>query len=141
MVKSGLLEAVESDPKVNPVRLTLHFTCALAIYSILINNGFEIWLNRKLVSKDIQNCAKAIRNLKIGLIMTYLTAIAGYSIFLGALVAGNRAGKIYDTFPKMGSNWIPSDYFGKRHKNMLENSLYHSPAVQLHHRILVVCFF
>ena len=31
---------------------------------------------------------------------------------LGALVAGLRAGRIYNTWPTMGGNWLPSETFG-----------------------------
>ena len=68
------------------------------------------------------------------------TALCSFLVFLtalsGALVAGNRAGRIYDTFPKMGNTWIPDDY--RSETGILQNMTRNPSAVQFHHRILVL---
>lgn len=39
MVKSGLEHRDNSEPKVEPFRLALHFGCAMAIFTIFLNTG------------------------------------------------------------------------------------------------------
>lgn len=63
-------------------------------------------------------------------------ALAAFTFFVamsGAFVAGNDAGMVYGTYPKMGNDWIPSDYWDQqlsKFRNMFENST----AVQFNHR-------
>ena len=51
MVKSGLTDSGDKDPKVSPLRLTMHLGCALSIYMLLLNTGLDISMPklRKLV--------------------------------------------------------------------------------------------
>ena len=58
-----------------------------------------------------------------------------YALFAGAFVAGLDAGLVYNSFPKMGDNWIPEDIlaFHPMMRNFTENPT----TVQFCHRILV----
>lgn len=50
--------------------------------------------------------------------MVFLTALSG------AFVAGLDAGLIYNSFPKMGTEWVPSDIVDKKRsviRNLFEN--------------------
>lgn len=62
-----------------------------------------------------------------------LSCLIGLTGLSGAFVAGNDAGRSYNTFPKMNEDWIPDEYFTEpflsRH-HFFENTA----AVQLHHR-------
>jgi cytochrome c oxidase assembly protein subunit 15 len=60
--------------------------------------------------------------------LIFTTALAG------AFVAGLDAGLVYNSFPKMGDRWIPSDVmaFEPKWKNFFENPT----MVQFQHRIL-----
>ena len=53
----------------------------------------------------------------------------------GAFVAGLDAGLVYNSFPKMGENWIPDDIlaFAPKWINFTENPT----TVQFDHRVLV----
>jgi len=53
----------------------------------------------------------------------------------GAFVAGLDAGLVYNSFPKMGGQWIPEDLFAMspKPKNLSENPT----TVQFNHRLLV----
>lgn len=57
--------------------------------------------------------------------------------FSGAFVAGLDAGLVYNSFPKMGDNWIPDDIlaFSPKLRNFTENPT----TVQFDHRILGTC--
>ena len=56
-------------------------------------------------------------------------------ITIGAFVAGLDAGLVYNSFPKMGGQWIPDDLMtlSPKIKNVFENTT----TVQFNHRILV----
>jgi len=113
MVKSGLVD----DPKVSPVRLTMHLGLALAIFSA------ELWIALGLL---VPREARAPR----------LAAVLPWLIFAmalsGGMVAGLRAGSAYQTFPLMDGHWVPPEVL------VLEpwwrNFLYNMATVQLVHR-------
>jgi cytochrome c oxidase assembly protein subunit 15 len=112
MVKSGLVD----DPKVNPVRLTMHLGLALAIFSA------ELWLAMQLLSRrhEFNPLALAIP------ILVFAMALSG------GMVAGLRAGYAYNTFPLMNGHLVPPEVL------LLEpwwrNFLYNMATVQFVHR-------
>lgn len=73
---------------------------------------------------------KTRSSAKLNLALVAVTAMSG------AYVAGNDAGRAYNTFPKMGDNWIPYEIFDiiPWWKNFFENTA----MVQLNHRILAL---
>ena len=104
MVKSGLENFPDEEKKqasVSPYRLTIHFGMAIALYMTVLSTYF------KLVNHMNHNS----KNLSFGLRMqnnTILLLLISTGL-IGSFVAGNRAGKIYNSWPKMGLNWIPND--------------------------------
>ena len=112
MVKSGLVD----DPKVSPVRLTLHLGLALAIFSA------ELWLALQLVwpRHRLDGFALAIPAIVFAMALS------------GGMVAGLRAGYAYNTFPLMNGHIVPPEVM------LLEpwwrNFVYNMATVQLVHR-------
>jgi cytochrome c oxidase assembly protein subunit 15 len=140
MVKSGLGEDRRDDKKeirVKPVRLASHLTMAVATYGALLWTGFDIFgLNHKNVTESVSKLSQeAIRHASRlrtgGIAMTGLTAV---TIVSGALVAGNDAGRAFNTFPLMDGQWVPSDILELRPwtRNLTENTA----TVQWNHRVL-----
>ena len=121
MVKSGLINNVT----VSHYRLSLHLSLALIIISII----FWVFLNKK------NNTHKSFFSLKRQnfpiLILLFLVFT---QIIFGAFVSGLDAGKIYQTWPLMGSNYIPNDLSFEDLKNLI-NFENHS-LVQFYHRNL-----
>lgn len=118
MVASGLVHRVE----VAPERLAIHLGLALLIFCGLIWTGFEAWSGpgRPSIARRWRIAAIA---LAVGVFL---------QIMLGALVAGNRAGRVYTDWPLMNGRFFPPDYWvgGGGH------ALLHSQAaVQFNHRI------
>lgn len=113
MVASGLID----DPKVNPVRLTLHLGLALAIF------WAELWLALGLLAPRAGRAGR-----RAGALPFVVFAMA----LSGGMVAGLRAGSAYNTFPLMNGNWVPPEIL------MLEpwwrNFLYNMATVQFVHR-------
>ena len=68
-----------------------------------------------------------------------MTALVALTIVSGALVAGLKAGKIYNTFPMMGDYWLPPGMLSLQPawRNFLDNLA----TVQFDHRLLAVSTF
>lgn len=133
MVKSGL----SNHPYVSPYRLTLHLIMACAIMFILTNILISIRNIRlhkmifNIVGQGYYHPSKANRIWSLIQILCIMATIV-----YGAFVAGHKAGLIYNTFPKMGETWIPSEIFHLLPfwKNFFEN---HN-LIQFIHRILAL---
>jgi cytochrome c oxidase assembly protein subunit 15 len=65
--------------------------------------------------------------------------LVGTTVLSGAFVAGNDAGRAFNTFPKMGDEWVPSEVFDLRPlwRNLFENTA----TVQFDHRMLAYTSF
>ncbi len=118
MVKSGLV----NNPYVSHYRLALHLSLAFILLFLMIEALFAI--NPTAIPLH--------RRIKIPSVFS-LVAIC-LTIIYGTFVAGLRAGKLYNTFPKMGDEWIPYEwlFYQPVYINFVEN-----PAtVQWVHRLL-----
>jgi len=118
MVASGLSERVY----VAPERLALHLGIAFALLGALVWTALEAWAGwaRQTLPSPWGGRALAL----VGLIYV--------QILLGALVAGNHAGLVYNDWPLFAGRLLPQDYAGAG----LWATLAHSQgAVQLHHRL------
>jgi len=119
MVASGLSERVS----VAPERLTAHLGLAFALLAALVWTAMDAWAGG----------ARQTLPSPWGRRAAWLLALIYFQILLGALVAGNDAGLIYNDFPLMGGRLVPEDYAA----TTLWGTLAHSQgAVQLHHRLV-----
>jgi cytochrome c oxidase assembly protein subunit 15 len=130
MVASGLSDRVS----VAPERLATHLGLALVIFCACIWTGLEAWWGRARHGYGLDGKWRA---LGLG-----LPALALFQSLLGALVAGNQAGQIYNDWPLMNGRWFPEGYWLKGQG--LWRTLFHSQAaVQFDHRLgaylLFVC--
>ncbi|WP_184720068.1 COX15/CtaA family protein [Caulobacter sp.] len=124
MVSSGLSERVS----VAPERLMIHLGLALALFVVLIWTALDAWSGSPRVEER-----SAWRNWSLA----FLGAVFFQSL-LGALVAGNDAGMVYNDWPLMNGGFFPAEYAGKG----LWGTLAHSQgAVQLHHRLMAYALF
>tara|TARA_B100001250_G_scaffold340300_1_gene307945 strand:- start:561 stop:1169 length:609 start_codon:yes stop_codon:yes gene_type:complete len=118
MVSSGLIDRVD----VSHFRLSLHLILAFVILSLILWNylklKFNSFHNEKL-------------NLFIPILFLFLIFI---QICIGAFVSGMDAGKIYNTWPLMGSNYFPND---NKFINLFNFEAFSDPSlVQFMHRNL-----
>jgi cytochrome c oxidase assembly protein subunit 15 len=124
MVKSGLVD----NPHVSQYRLTAHLIAAFLIYA------YMFWVALSLLFPP----RSAERHPWYGKTLA-LTALITVTIISGGFVAGLKAGKIYNTFPKMGEYWIPPDFLALEPawRNFFDNMA----TVQFDHRILAITTF
>ncbi len=121
MVKSGLID----QPHVSQYRLTAHLTLALLIYCYLL------WLLLELLLPQQKSDTSQSGSRKAALLVFTLAAI---TIVSGGFVAGLKAGFAYNTFPKMGDQWLPPAgwILQPGWRNLFENIA----TVQFDHRLL-----
>jgi cytochrome c oxidase assembly protein subunit 15 len=126
MVASGLSERVE----VSQYRLATHLVLALLIFACIV------WTLRRI--GETVPFAAPLR-LKISAVV--LLALTFVQLYLGALVAGLRAGKIYNTWPDIDGGFIPSAarlfFDAPWWRNLFENTL----TVQFEHRMVAYTLF
>ena len=121
MVKSGLVD----DPRVSQYRLTAHLVAAFLIYA------FMFWVALSLVNPRQEGRHHRWFGRTVG-----LTAWISLTIVSGGFVAGLRAGKIYNTFPKMNEHWIPPGLMA--HEPWWRNFFENMTTVQFDHRVLAI---
>src|SRR4051812_21084727 len=120
MVASGLAERVE----VSQYRLAFHLTLACIIYAAVL------WTAERL-DRAPASASSRLRATAIALVGLVLA-----QIYLGALVAGLRAGLLYNTWPTIDGALVPAGarllFEQPLWRNFFENAL----TVQFQHRML-----
>ena len=120
MVASGLTKRVE----VSQYRLAGHLMLALIIFSAIV------WTLRRL-----RDGARVVGTNSVRLGSWALLALTFLQIYFGALVAGLRAGRVFNTWPDIDGALIPSAdrlWFEQPWwRNMFDNTL----TVQFQHRM------
>ena len=121
MVKSGLVD----DTTVSHYRLSIHLTTAIIIISSIY------WLIMNTNSrKNIIFFKFSNKNLPFQILILLIL----FQIIMGAFVSGLDAGKIYQTWPLMGANYLPNDYSFVNFQSLFE--LNNHSLVQFYHRNL-----
>jgi cytochrome c oxidase assembly protein subunit 15 len=122
MVASGLSERID----VAPYRLATHLTLACFIFIAIVATAAT--LDRPKAAGVGAKAAPSHRVLP-----TILLVAVMIQIFLGALVAGNDAGLVYNTWPTMNGTFVPPDILAVEPiwRNFFENQA----TVQFVHRL------
>ncbi len=122
MVSSGLTERVS----VSQYRLATHFMLALFIFSAVV------WLLRR----HIQGGVPSVAPLRVKVVGRILLVLVFLQLYFGALVAGLRAGRVFNTWPLIDGAFIPSSarlFFEQPWwRNFFDNTL----TVQFSHRMI-----
>lgn len=125
MVKSGLID----NPYVHHVRLAIHFSLALLIFSCLQ----LCWMHLTQ-----HNTAK-IQNKTTSKHVTAILALLALQLVYGAFMAGLHAGHVYNTWPDFNGAILPSDL--TTDNGISSDMLNHIPFVQLIHRTLAIALW
>lgn len=120
MVASGLTHRTE----VSQYRLATHLVLALVIFAVIV------WTLRRLTDRPRPAAPSRLKIAGVALlVLTFL------QIYFGALVAGLRAGRLYNTWPEIDGAFIPSAarlWFEEPWwRNLFDNAL----TVQFEHRM------
>lgn len=120
MVQSGLVDI----PRVSPYRLAAHLSLALIIFAFMFRMSLGLLMPARHRPHPMRRWTITV------LVMTAMT------VFVGAFVAGLRAGFAYNDFPLMGGQWIPDGILGLEPlwRNFFENTA----TVQFMHRVLAL---
>lgn len=126
MVASGLSERVE----VSQYRLATHLVLALLIFAGIV------WTVRRLADRPQIAVPRRLRfTSAVLVIVTFI------QVYFGALVAGLRAGRAYNTWPQIDGAFIPSAerlwFETPWWRNMFDNVL----TVQFEHRMTAYLLF
>ncbi len=126
MVASGLSERVE----VSQYRLATHLVLALLIFAAIV------WTLGRLKQRPALDLPMRLKITSAALVLLIFV-----QLYLGALVAGLRAGRVYNTWPDIDGGFVPS---GARlwfdtpwWRNLFENPL----TVQFEHRMIAYALF
>ena len=131
MVKSGLVK----DPNVSHYRLATHLITAFTLYCYIF------WVALTLIFPNQNPLKSTLESVKkLG---TPLLLITVLQIIYGAFVAGLKAGLLYNTWPKMGTEWIAESVGYMLSQTGLISFADNMASVQFVHRnlALVVFFF
>ena len=121
MVKSGLI----NDVTVSHYRLSVHLIIAILIISSIF------WLIKNIT----RNKNKIFFKISyINLPFQVLILLVFIQIIFGAFVSGLDAGKIYQTWPMMGSSFVPNDLIMSNYKFFFDFE--NHSLVQFYHRTL-----
>jgi cytochrome c oxidase assembly protein subunit 15 len=126
MVASGLTKRVE----VSQYRLATHLILALVIFAAIV------WTVRRLRER-----APLLASTRLRITSCVLLGLTFLQIYFGALVAGLRAGRVFNTWPEIDGALIPSAdrlfFETPWWRNMFDNTL----TVQFQHRMTAYLLF
>ncbi len=118
MVSSGLVDRID----VSHYRLSIHLLTAFVILSVVF------WKYLELTNLKITQISIKLNLIKFFLFLLFVQLI------IGAFVSGMDAGKVYNTWPLMGTSYFPDDNTFVEFKNL---NIFDNPSiVQFIHRNL-----
>jgi len=126
MVASGLSERIE----VSHYRLATHLVLALLIYASIV------WTLRRLGERE-----PVVASARLKISSFALVIVTFVQLYLGALVAGLRAGHLFNTWPDIDGAFVPTAarlWFNTPWwRNLFDNAL----TVQFEHRMTAYALF
>ncbi|MES2566320.1 MAG: COX15/CtaA family protein [Bacteroidota bacterium] len=137
MVYSGL----QQKPAVSHYRLAIHLMSAFTLFA------FTFWFALRLLNPKAEDSIISVNlndgnKLKWWTLLFFVVLIKQivYGAFTAGYVEGDaakiRPGKIFNTWPKMGDEWMPEQVTMK--DNFLSNFLENASGIQFVHRMLAV---
>ncbi len=121
MVQSGLI----NKTTVSHYRLAIHLSTAIIIISSIF------WLIMNTFLKQNKSFFKfSSKNFPFQILILLIL----FQIIIGAFVSGLDAGRVYQTWPMMGSSYLPNDYSFVGFQSLIE--LDNHSLVQFYHRNL-----
>ena len=138
MVRSGLRHNLGQNPKKNDVkvshyRLATHFTIGVSLYWLIMNSAlFMLQKPTSLKTNFLFFESSAVIRKNLFLTMGLILS----TFVFGSLMAGQNAGKIANTFPKMGDIWYPGKAHYDPKMSKFRNNVENSFLIHFNHRLL-----
>lgn len=132
MVYSGL----QQKPAVSHYRLAIHLMSAFTLFA------FTFWFALQLLNPKEEASVNDGHKLKWWTLLFFVVLIKQivYGAFTAGYVEGDaakiRPGKIFNTWPKMGDEWVPEQVTMKG--DFLSNFLENASGIQFVHRMLAL---
>lgn len=147
MVRSGLdepekhtpLAGENQRPRVSPYRLASHFTAGFTLYAGCAWHAMSLLRPCPSATHSTAAAVSAARKLRGPAALA--AGLVGLTLLSGPFVAGNDAGRAYNTWPKMIDDWVPPEWSAAaaepatRWRAFFEST----PVVQFDHRMLAYC--
>lgn len=130
MVASGLVD----DPRVSPFRLTAHLGLALLIIGAILWTAWSLWPLARSAAAAVSAPASDAQPGRVPWPARIVVAAVFVMALTGGMVAGTRAGFVYNTFPLMGATLVPPDLM--RLSPWYSNFAYNLATVQFVHRAI-----
>lgn len=124
MVSSGLTQNV----RVSHIRLAIHLTFAFITFGYIFYTALGEIYNKPAANADGLT--------KFRSAATWLLVLVTVQIIYGAFVAGTKAGMVFNTWPKMGDEWVANSVFFTWHQDGLDSLVNSLATVQFIHRSL-----
>lgn len=146
MVKSGLEpeNLVKPEyPRVSPYRLASHWILALLLFAGTATPGLRLVLHNRLARLPALTTEEiaAVKRTRSALKPAFMSLTA--TLLSAPFVAGNDAGRAYNTWPKMNYSWIPEEVRIAWKSPLANVKAYFedSAVVQFNHRMLAYLTF
>lgn len=121
MVQSGLV----NNPQVSHLRLTVHLGLALVIFCALAWTWLDVRRTRTRAARATRGLARAALGFAL---LAFIAALSG------GLVAGIRAGYLYNTWPLMNDDFFPPDAWAMT--PWWISAFENATTIQFNHRML-----
>jgi cytochrome c oxidase assembly protein subunit 15 len=95
-------------PRVSPYRLANHWTAALTLYLGTLWTSFSLLRQSPSLLHPTAEAISAAKRLRFWALP--VTGLLGLTLLSGPFVAGNDAGRAFNTWPKMNYDWVPEEW-------------------------------
>lgn len=96
-------------PRVSPYRLASHWTAALTLYTGCVWSALSLLRPSPSMLHPTPQAISAAKSLRIAALP--VVGFLALTLITGPFVAGNDAGRAYNTWPKMLDDWVPPEVF------------------------------
>lgn len=144
MVKSGLEDPEKHTPtlgpnqrpRVSPYRLASHWTAALTLYLGCVWTSLSLLRPSPAVLHPTAEAISAAKRLRVWALP--VAGLVTLTLISGPFVAGNDAGRAYNTWPKMNYDWVPPEWIATVSAPLSKWRLWweETAVVQFNHRCL-----
>mmetsp|Transcript_56646 Transcript_56646/g.120507 ORF Transcript_56646/g.120507 Transcript_56646/m.120507 type:complete len:479 (+) Transcript_56646:99-1535(+) len=123
-------------PRVSPYRLASHWTAALTLYIGCLWQALTLLRKPPALAHGTQEAVRAA--LKVRRLALPVTAAVALTLLSGPFVAGNDAGRAYNTWPKMNYDWVPPEWLEAVNdpQGKMRHFFEETGVVQFNHRCL-----